>query len=408
MMEEAGHSKSTFYMARQPIYDENLHLHAYELLYRSGQSGVAGPLSPEEELHALANVLVEVGLDRLAGSTLAYINVPSTLLASDALRLLPSGRVVLEVLEDTPWNDEVERNLRDLKAEGYRLALDDYIFEERHDPFLEIVEIVKVDVMGISPDKLKAGKAKLTRWGQKYLAEKVETPDEFRACQKMGFDFFQGYFFSKPATVRGSGVPANQGLSMSLLSKLQDPEITIDELERLLVANVALCHKVLRLVNSAAMGLTREVDSIRQAIMFLGTARIRTLASLAVMTAVPGKPPELYELAMVRARYCEAIAKESRFDSPEKHFTVGLLSVLDALTDLPMDEVIQELPLCTEVSEALCGTSLNTPCSRTLRHTLSVERGDWIGAETNLPGVPTHLYLDSVVWAEEQHRQMAA
>lgn len=408
MMQAKGDSKATFYMARQPIYDESLRLHAYELLYRSGQTGAAGTLGPEEELHALANVLVEVGLDRLAGSTLAYINVPSTLLASDALRLLPSDRVVLEVLEDTPWNDEVERNLRDLKAEGYRLALDDYIFEERHDPFLEIVEIVKVDIMGVPQDKLKAGKAKLTRWGQKYLAEKVETPDEFQACQKMGFDYFQGYFFSKPATVRGSGVPANQGLSMSLLTKLQDPEITIDELERLLVANVALCHKVLRLVNSAAMGLTREVDSIRQALMFLGTARIRTLASLAVMTAIPGKPPELYELAMVRARYCEAIAKQASFDSPEKHFTVGLLSVLDALTDLPMDEVIQELPLCNEVSEALCGTALNTPCSRTLRHTLSVERGDWAGAETNLPGVPTHLYLDSVAWAEEQQRQMAA
>lgn len=408
MIQGTGDSKATFYMARQPIYDESLRLHAYELLYRSGQTGQAGNLGPEEELHALANVLVEVGLDRLAGSTLAYINVPSTLLASDALRLLPANRVVLEVLEDTPWNDEVERNLRDLKADGYRLALDDYIFEERHDPFLEIVEIVKVDVMGVPNDKLKAGKAKLTRWGQKYLAEKVETPDEFQACQKMGFDYFQGYFFSKPATVRGSGVPANQGLSMSLLTKLQDPEIAIDELERLLVANVALCHKVLRLVNSAAMGLTREVDSIRQALMFLGTARIRTLASLAVMTAIPGKTPELYELAMVRARYCEAIAKEASFDSPEKHFTVGLLSVLDALTDLPMDEVIQELPLCNEVSEALCGTALNTPCSRTLRHTLSVERGDWAGAETNLPGVPTHLYLDSVTWAEEQQRQMAA
>lgn len=408
MMQGTEDSKATFYMARQPIYDESLRLHAYELLYRSGQTGQAGNLGPEEELHALANVLVEVGLDRLAGSTLAYINVPSTLLASDALRLLPANRVVLEVLEDTPWNDEVERNLRDLKADGYRLALDDYVFEERHDPFLEIVEIVKVDVMGVPQDKLRAGKAKLTRWGQKYLAEKVETPGEFQACQKMGFDYFQGYFFSKPATVRGSGVPANQGLSMSLLTKLQDPEITIDELERLLVANVALCHKVLRLVNSAAMGLTREVDSIRQALMFLGTARIRTLASLAVMTAIPGKTPELYELAMVRARYCEAIAKESSFESPEKHFTVGLLSVLDALTDLPMDEVIQELPLCNEVSEALCGTALNTPCSRTLRHTLSVEQGDWAGAETNLPGVPTHLYLDSVAWAEEQQRQMAA
>ncbi len=408
MTDGIGNTNATFYMARQPIYDARLQLHAYELLYRSGQTGGAGQLGPEEELHALANVLVEVGLDRLAGSHLAYINVPSQLLASDALRLLPADKVVLEVLEDTPWNEEVERNLRELKSEGYHLALDDYIFEERHDPFLELVELIKVDIMGIPTDQLRAGKAKLTRRGQKYLAEKVETPEEFKACQQMGFDYFQGYFFSKPATVGGSGVPANQGLSLSLLSKLQDPDISLAELELLLIANVALCHKVLRLVNSAAMGLSRKVDSIRQALMFLGTARIRTLASLAVMTAIPGKPPELYELAMVRARYCEELAKEVAYSSPEQHFTVGLLSVLDALTDLPMDDLIQELPLCTEVSEALCGTALDTPCSKTLRHALSVERGDWGAAETNIPGVSTHLYLDSVFWAEEQHKQMAA
>lgn len=407
-MEGSRETNATFYMARQPIYDEGLRLHAYELLYRSDHVRRAGKLGPEDELNALANVLVEVGLDRLAGSNLAYINVPSNLLASDALRLLPAERVVLEVLEDTPWNDEVERNLRELKAEGYRLALDDYIFEDRHDPFLSIVDIVKVDILGVPKEKLRTGKSKLTRWGQKYLAEKVETPDEFDACQRMGFDYFQGYFFSKPATIRGSGVPANHGLSVSLLSRLQDPEITIEELERLLVGNVALCHKVLRLVNSAAIGLSREVDSIRQALMFLGTARIRTLASLAVMTSIPGKPPELYALAMVRAKYCEALARSANYESPEKHFTVGLLSVLDALTDLPMDAVIQELPLCNEVAEALCGTALTTPCSKTLRHALSVEQGDWAGAETNLSGVPTNLYLDSVCWAEEQQRQMAA
>lgn len=400
--------RASYFMARQPIYDRHLKLHAYELLYRKGAQAAGAEMQPEEELHALANVLVEVGLDKLAGNTTAYINVPTNLLGSEALKLLPSDRVVLEVLEDTPWNEEVEAHLKSLKADGYKLALDDYTFDPCHEPFLKLVDVVKVDVMGMNRDVLKAGMAKISRWGQRYLAEKVETPEDYLACQEFGFDLFQGYFFSKPATVRGSGVPANQGLSISLLSRLQDESISIGDLEALLIGNLAICHKVLRLVNSAAMGLNREVDSIRQAIMFLGTARIRTLASLAVMTAIPGKTPELYGLAMIRAKYCESLAKESSFDSPEKHFTVGLLSVLDALTDLPMAEVIQELPLCSDVSEALCGTTITSPYSRTLRHALSVEQGDWKEAEVNLPGVPTYLYLDSVEWAEDQQRQLAA
>ncbi len=406
--EPNGSAGATFYMARQPIYDGRMKLHAYELLYRNQLGKSNGFLTPDEELYALTNVLVEVGLDRLAGSVPAFINVPTQLLGSEGVRLLPANRVVLEILEDVPWNSQVEADLKLLKDLGYRLALDDYRFEPQHDPFLEIVEIVKVDIMGLSPEVIEDGMAKLARSGQQYIAEKVETPDEFELCKKLGFEFFQGYFFAKPSTIRGSGIPANQGLSMSLLSKLQEPDISIDELEKLLISNIALTHKVLRLVNSASVGLTREVDSVKQAIMFLGTSRIRTLAALVVMSAVPGKPSELYGLAMSRARYCEALAKQSSFESPDKHFTVGLLSVLDALTDMPMSEVILELPLCSEISEALCGTSLESPFAKTLQHALSVEQGDWQGAEANLPGIPSHLYLDSVEWAEEQGRNLAA
>jgi c-di-GMP phosphodiesterase len=408
VQEGQGNGAATFYMARQPICDPHFKLHAYELLYRREMSSNFVEIGPEEEICALANVLVEVGLDRLAGNSLAFINMSAALLGSDALKLLPKDRVVLEVLEDTPWTDEVEAHLLGLKAMGYQLALDDYSFESRHHSFLPLMDVIKVDVMAMSLSELKAGMAKLSRSGQQYLAEKVETPEMYEECKRMGFDLFQGYFFSKPRTVRGSGVPANQGLSLSLLSKLQDPDVSVEALEMLIVGNIALCHKVLRLVNSAAMGLQREVDSIKQALMFLGCDRIRTLASLAVMTSMPGKPPELYNLAMIRARYCESLARASSFEEPEKHFTVGLLSVLDALTDLPMEDVLQELPLCPEVAEALQGSKPGTPCSRTLAHMLAVEQGDWQTAESNIPAVPPHLYVDSIAWAEEQQRRLAA
>lgn len=404
----AATAPSGFYMARQPIYSRQLKLVGYELLYRRNLEAGGSEMTAEDELHALANILVEVGLDRLAGDRLAYINVPQGLLGSDALRLLPPDRVTLEILENTEWNDEVAHQVKGLRDSGYNLALDDYIFEDRHEPFLSQVQVVKVDVLDTPLDVLKQRIPLLKSRGLTLLAEKVETHEMVETCRQLGFDLFQGYFLSKPNTIQGTGVRANFGLSMSLLARLQNPDITMDELEVLIIGNVALCHKVLRLVNSAAMGLTRPVESIKQALMFLGTSRIRTLASLAVMTSIPGKPPELYSLAMIRARFCESLAKSAQFDTPEKHFTVGLLSVLDALTDAPMTELIAELPLSDDISEALVDMRLKAPCSHTLQHVLRLEQGDWHAARNAVDVDSSVAYLEAVHWAQEQERSLAA
>jgi len=395
-----------FFMARQPIYDREMRLYGYELLYRSGSTGGAGQLDETAEIMSLANTLIEVGLDKLVGKSTAFVNVPARLLGAEELRLLPPGQVTLEILEDTPWSDEVHDAIEHLKMLGYRLALDDYIFEARHEPFLEHVEIVKVDIMGISHEELRARFPQMRRHGQIYLAEKVESHEEFEMCQMLGFDLYQGYFFAKPNTIKGNGIPANYSLLISLLAKLQEPDIQLDELESLIAGNVALCHKVLRLVNSASVGLSRPIESIKQAILFLGISRIRTVASLAIVTSMSGKPPELYALAMVRARFCEDVARSSGFDSPDKHFTAGLLSILDALTDTPMAEVISELPLSTELAETLCGKSEGSQCARTLRSVLAFERGQF--ESQNVLEMNPNTYLDAVRWAREQEMSLAA
>lgn len=396
-----------FFMARQPIYDRELRHVAYELLYRRS-SGPLGEITTEDEVTALANVLMEVGLDRLAGKSKAFVNVPECLLASDALRMLPPKRVTLEILEDTVWSNEVARNIKQLKAQGYQVALDDYIFEDRHAPFLDHVDLVKVDIMGVPRDELKQKMVGCKRKGQLYLAEKVETQEEYQLCKSIGFDLFQGYFFSKPTTIRGSGVRTQQSSSMGLLAKIQDPKTTMDELEALIIANVALCHKVLRLVNCVANGLPTRVSSIKQALMFLGTAKIRTMASLAVITSIPGKPPELYRLAMIRAKICENAARAAGFESPDKHFTVGMFSVLDALTDMPMEEVIKEFPLSSDVIDALSDARAENNCGSTLQYVLNVERGQWNEAEVVLKSVPHSTFIDAVQWAREQEGSLAA
>ncbi len=399
-------SHEGFFMARQPIYDRDMRLSGYELLYRSANVASAGALDENAEIMSLANILVEVGLEKLVGKSCAFVNVPARLLGSEALRLLPPGQVTLEILEDTPWSDEVRDAIEHLKMFGYRLALDDYIFEAKHEPFLKQVDLVKIDIMGMSRAELCSRFPVIRRPDQVYLAEKVETHEEFELCLNLGFDLFQGYFFAKPNTIKGNGIPANYSLLISLLARLQEPEIELDELESLIASNVALCHKVLRLVNSASVGLARPVETIKQAIVFLGISRIRTLATLAIVTSMTGKPPELYALAMVRARFCEDVARSSGFDSPDKHFTAGLLSILDALTDTPMNEVISELPLSAELAETLCGTSDRSPCARTLQSVLAFERGQFDGQ--NVLDLNPNTYLEAVKWAKEQELSLAA
>ncbi len=397
-----------FFMARQPIYDRTVKHVAYELLYRKSDTAFGQEISSEDEVISLANVLMEVGLDRLAGNKRAFFNVPECMLGSDALRLLPPKNVTLEILEDTVWSREVADHVEDLKARGYQLALDDYVFEDRHAKFLPLVDLVKVDIMGMEVSLLRKKMPGCKRKGQIWLAEKVETQAEFELCKSLGFDLFQGYFFAKPQTIRGSGVRAVQSMSLSLLAKIQDPDISMDELEQLIIANVALCHKVLRLVNCVANGLPKRVDSIKQGLMFLGTAKIRTMASLAVITSIPGKTPELYRMAMIRARICEQAARESGFDSPDKHFTLGMFSVLDALTDMPMSEVIAELPLASDVLDALMGENRASQCDKTLNYVHSVEHGDWILANESLRDVSPDVFAEAVAWAKEQERSLAA
>ncbi|MEI7984525.1 MAG: HDOD domain-containing protein [Armatimonadota bacterium] len=407
-MVQARTEQSGFFMARQPIYDRDVRHVAYELLYRRSDTAFGQEISSEDEVISLANVLMEVGLDRLAGNKRAFFNVPECMLGSDALRLLPPKNVTLEILEDTVWSQQVADHIEELKGRGYQLALDDYIFEDRHAKFLPLVDLVKVDIMGMEESLLRKKMPGCKRKGQIWLAEKVETQAEFELCKSLGFDLFQGYFFAKPQTIRGSGVRAVQSMSLSLLAKIQDPEITMDELEQLIIANVALCHKVLRLVNCVANGLPKRVDSIKQGLMFLGTAKIRTMASLAVITSIPGKTPELYRMAMIRARICEQAARENGFDKPDKHFMLGMFSLIDALIDLPMGEALAELPLPDDVREALLGNFCDSQCDKTLKCVREVELGQWEQVQETLPAVSPEIFIKATSWATEQEKSLAA
>ena len=267
-------------MARQPIYDRDGAVFAYELLYRSASGPGAGTMDAAASAQALANTLIEIGLDRLAGDKLAFINVGEDLLHTEAIRLLPRDRVVLELLETMKLDESTESGIDVLTRAGYTLAFDDFVFEPSQFGFLSKVAIVKIDVLGTPRTVIRDQLARVKGYGIKLLAEKVEDKEMHRRCMAWGFDYFQGYFYARPEVMESRALAPRHQVMLSLLNKLQDPNSSLREIEDLITTDPPMAYRLLRLVNSASMGLKSEVSSVRVAVAMIGMAKVQAIASL--------------------------------------------------------------------------------------------------------------------------------
>ncbi|MCB8932127.1 MAG: HDOD domain-containing protein [Chthonomonadaceae bacterium] len=397
------------FMARQPIYDGNTEVEAYELLFRRGDQGFAGDVNLADSASALTTAVVELGLEQLVGARRAFVNIPYELLVSDCLQVLPPDRVVIELLETIEPTLDVIEAVKKLKGQGYTIALDDYVFEGDLDALIDLADIIKVDVMGVDPQAVKSKIFKFRKRGIRLLAEKVETHEMFRLCRSIGFELFQGYFFAKPELMRGKGAPGGIAV-VQLLTKLQDPMVRLSELEGLINNDVSLNYRLLKLVRSAYVGVGGAVDSVGQALAFLGTRRTLALVSLLAMSGMNDKPDELLITAMIRARLCELAAAAAGLGPPEKFFTVGLMSVIDALLDMTMETLLPDLPLSDEINAALLGTDTESPLSELLRCVYALERGDWdkVSFLQVAPGALADAYVSAVRWAAETNQALAA
>lgn len=393
------------FIGRQPIYDRELRVIGYELLYRGGEGNRAGEIDGDRATsQVLVNAFLEIGLERLVGDRLAFINLTRAFLTAFPELGLPRERVVLEVLEDIEVDEEVVAAVRGLSRKGYRIALDDFIFHERLRPLVDLADIIKIDVLALSAEALAEHVARLRHPRRRLLAEKVEDQAMFRRCRELGFDYFQGYFFCRPEVVKGRRPPPNRMAVLRLLAELQDPRTTAERLEALVGADAALGYRLVRLVNSPWFGLRTRVDSLRRAIVVLGTRQLRALASVLAMARIEGKPSELMTLALVRARMCELLAARSGRADPQAAFTAGLFSVLDALLDQPMDELLEELPLADEVAAALARRE--GPVGAILDCVLRYEHAEWERAccPGLRPEAVRDAYLEALDWAREVQR----
>ena len=343
------------FIGRQAIFDRAMGVYAYELLYREGKTESAPRLDGDRaSSQVILNAFLEMGLERIADRQPVFINLTRSFLVDLPPIPLDKKQVVLEVLENVTVDQQLIRSVAELKAKGYTLALDDFEFQPEWEPLLPYVDIIKVEVPSLDWEQIEGRVEQLHGHGIRLLAEKVETETQYRQLLELGFDYFQGYFLARPQVISGRRLSENQLVTLKLLARLNDPQVEFEELEELIGQDPGLLFKILRYLNSAALALPRKVESIRQAVVYLGLERLRAWASLIAISRVENKPQELFTVALVRAHTCAELTQQVRSEESAPAFTVGLLSVLDLLLDQPMREIVGQLPLALPVREALC------------------------------------------------------
>lgn len=387
----------TAFVARQPIFNRRLEVVGYELLTRGGrltEALVAGCDYATETV--LLNAVAEIALEQLVGSKTAWVDVSREFVTGGQAQAVPTGRVGIEVLDDGPVDGELLAGLRSLKRQGYGLALDDFRYRPEAAPLLRLVDLVKLDLVALGPEAINDQLALLEPYRAATVAARLNTRADHQLCADAGCDLLQGVFFCEPAPSRGRGIAANRLALLRLLAALHDPAVELSDLERLLARDPALGARLLRYVNSSFFWLSGDVKSIGQALALLGVEKLRPWTILSVLASIADKPAELAVVALIRARFCQRAGEPLGIASRGELFTLGLFSVIDALMDAPMPDVLASLALPAEVREALVGR--RGPRGLLLNCLGVLERGEFDRAE-KLVARAGELYFESVVWA---------
>lgn len=390
-------------LARQPIVDRDLQTVGYELLYRAQDADQVARISNSNQASAsvVINALTEIGLESLVGTNQAFINVPMKLMFSDVLKGISARQIVLEILETVECNAATAQAMTELKECGFRIALDDFPSNDIGQPCVSSAHYIKLDVLAEGVDKVAETVSRAQAAGLKVVAEKVEEWADFETLKAHGVEYFQGHFFARPETILRPSIRANKANLLSLLILLQDDDITMDAVADKVNTDLALSYRLLRLVNSAAIGMRRKVDSVQDAVRMLGLNTIRSMVYLSALTGVDGKAPALVKTALVRARFSELLAQKTKLANPYSAFLVGMFSTLDGFYNQPIAEIVAELPLADNIAAAL--SARQGVLGEILEYVSFYERGQWLeGDETtdSLNVAAPELYVAAVHWAE--------
>ncbi|NVK25160.1 MAG: HDOD domain-containing protein [Gammaproteobacteria bacterium] len=396
------------YTARQAIYNRKQNVVAYELLFRDGPNNVF----PKVETNSATSKLIldshfNQGIEKITSGKPALINYPEKAILDGVPTVLPPNKAMVEILECVPPSAEVYEACRQLFHKGYKLVLDDFKYKKEWEPFLKLVRLIKFDLRETSFAEIESLLPLLRKYKSlKILAEKVETQEEFDKAKDLGFDFFQGYYFCKPNVVEQNDVSANLSVIYAMYQETLKDNVNYTKLSRFFEHDTSLSYKLLKFINSGLFPLRDPIGSIKQALVYLGNAQVKKFVNLIITAHIAEqKPQELTNMSIIRAKFCECLAEKVAPAKSDEAFILGLFSLLDAILDQPMCDIVRQLPLSEEVSDALIGHE--NVLGNILGVVKSYESGSWTAMRKSSARfrieqeILPEFYATAIEWADE-------
>jgi len=340
-------------IGRQQIFDRKLNIYAYELLFRGTDFDLAFKEAATQATNqVITDTILEIGLNTIVGPHKAFINFTTQNILDKTPLHLPKDRIVIEVLENVEIDSRIVGNLKELSKLGYIIALDDFVFSDEWMPLVEFADIIKLDILEMGESKTRELIKRLKPYNVQLLAEKVENYAEYQYLVELGCDYFQGFFFNKPNIVSGKRLSVNQTAAIQLLNTVNNPDVEFEDLTKIISLDVGLSYKLLHYINSAFFSLPNKISSISHAISYLGLKEIKRWINILTLASLSNKPEAVMQNALIRGKMCEELANLSG-DKSDNFFLIGILSNLDTLLDIPLEEALSHLPLADDIVSAI-------------------------------------------------------
>lgn len=395
------------FVARQPIFTPHIKIFGYELLFRLGVNNAFPDVNKDEATSSLlSNIFSPFEFNEILGGKPGWINFTKKLILQKIPLFLPKEHFIIEVLEDIEPEKDVISALAQFKGEGFTIALDDFVYHKKFLPMMELSKIIKFDLQETPLETLFEIVTEIkSNYNITLLAEKVETYDEFEQAKEMGFGLFQGYFFSRPEILSKKSISSNQMTKLKLINELRHQELNLNEIESLIKNDVAISFKLLKFINSAYFNRRNPIDTIKDAINYLGVDELKKFISVIALSELGNtKPDELIRLSVVRARLCEQFGSivKTKFTIDEL-FILGLFSFMDAILDRKMEDILKHITFSEKMKAALLGS--DKEFKTILSFVISLEKGDWKNKFfTTISGTPIEtklprFYFDSLKMA---------
>ncbi len=392
-------------LARQGIYDKSGAVYAYELLYRNNNDFCANVDNTDEQAgvqataSVVAHLFANLNIDTIIGNKLAFINFTHSDLVQQMPRLLPKDRIFIEVLETVEIDSHLISKLSELSKDGYKIALDDFVFKEEYLPLLAMVDVIKLDVLNQTKDDIANQMQRLSAYKGKFLAEKIDNKEQFKNCVELGFDYFQGFFLNKPDNIKGTVLTENKLQILGLLAEINKEDVSLQNLEEIILQIPKLSYRILRISNSAFYYAGHTINNLVDAIFRLGMVKIKDWTNLLLLASNDDAPSDLLERTLIRAKMCELLAKSTNYNNPHDAYMVGMFSTLDGMLNEPMPALLARIQLSDTFNQALLQHS--GELGNFLKYSLDYEQANFGEMEHSVfdRNTLTGFYLQGIEYA---------